>query len=120
MSKILIVDDEPDTVELMKSILEQHGFKITFAYNGKQCLKKIGTDKPDLVLLDIMMPETSGWDVYGKIRKINKGLKVVFVSVIEISDERKETLKREGISDYIMKPFTRDELVSKVKAVIQR
>ncbi len=119
MSKILIVDDEPDTVELMKMILEKEGFEILSANNEKECLEKIEKEKPDLILLDIMMPDMSGWDVYNKIRKNDRKTKVMFVSVVEISEERKKRLVNDGVSDYIMKPFTRDELVRKVKAVIQ-
>ena len=119
MPKILIVDDEPDTVELMKVILEKEGFEILSAGNEKECLEKIRKEKPDLILLDIMMPDMSGWEVYDKIRKNDRKTKVMFVSVVEISEERKKRLIKDGVSDYMMKPFTRDELVRKVKAVIQ-
>jgi len=89
------------------------------ANSGRECLEKIEKEKPDLVLLDIVMPDMSGWDVYGRIKKNSSDTKVMFVSVVEISQERRETLIREGLSDYITKPFTKDELVKKVKSVIR-
>jgi len=118
MAKILVVDNEPDTVDLIKSILERYGFHVTTAYNGRQCLEKHKKGKHDLILLDIMMPDMSGWEVYRKIRDRDKETKIAFVSVIEVSPERKESLKRNGISEYITKPFTSEELLQKVKAII--
>lgn len=118
MSRILVVDDEPDTVELMKSILTSSGYDVETAHNGKECLDKINDKKIDLVLLDIMMPDMSGWDVFGKIRKKKKNVKVAFVSIIEVSPERKKALIKQGLSDYIMKPFTKDILIKKVTEAI--
>jgi DNA-binding response OmpR family regulator len=65
-----------------------------------------------------MMPDMSGWDVFGRIMKMRAKPKVAFVSIIEVSPERKSTLMKQGLSDYIMKPFTKDEIVKKVKKVL--
>jgi len=119
MAKILHVDNEPDTLELAKMILEKAGHKVTGALSGRGCLEKLANEKFDLVLLDVMMPDMSGWDVFKQIMKNGKGQKVAFLSVIEVSGERKGKLREEGLADYILKPFTADELVKRVKAIVQ-
>jgi two-component system response regulator VicR len=116
--KILVVDDEPDTVELMKSILKSEGYSVEAAYNGRECLEKVKNVKVDLVLLDIMMPDMSGWDVFGHIMKMRTKPKVAFVSIIEVSTERRKALEKQGLTDYIMKPFTKDDIVKKVKKIL--
>ncbi|MBN2043109.1 MAG: response regulator [Candidatus Aenigmarchaeota archaeon] len=118
MTRILVVDDEPDTVDLVKSIMEGAGYKVETAYNGKECLAKVKKEKVDIVLLDIMMPDMSGWDVFGKIMKSKKKMKVAFISIIEVSPERKDALMKQGLKDYIMKPFTKDELLKRIKKMI--
>lgn len=114
----MVVDDEPDTVKLMSFILKSEGYQISTAYDGKECLKKLERERPDLVLLDIMMPGMSGWDVFEKIKKKHKKLKVAFVSVVEISPERKQALVNDGLTDYINKPFTKTELLERVKSIL--
>ncbi len=118
MGKILIVDDEPDTVGLVKAILKSKGFSVDTASNGKECLKKLEKNNTMLVLLDIMMPDMSGWEVLKRIKKKGKNLKVIFVSVVEITPERKDALLKEGLFDYINKPFTKDILIKKVADAI--
>jgi len=71
-SKIMVVDDEPDTVGLVTLVLESEGHEVIPAYNGKDALDMLNDTKPDLILLDIMMPDIDGWDVYRSIRKNNR------------------------------------------------
>lgn len=118
VKKILVVDDEPDTVVLVGSILRKAGYTIVTASSGSECLDVLKKEKPDLILLDIMMPDMSGYEVYGAIRKGDKMLKVAYLSVVDVSEERKQAMIREGLSDYITKPFTGDELVKKVNAIL--
>ena len=119
MAKIMSVDNDPNITTMVKKMLETEGYEVTTAMGGGECLEKLKKDKPDLLLLDAMMPDLSGWDVYWRIRKKDEELKVVFVSVMEVSPGRKKELIRDyGISDYVIKPFTRDELVSVVKRVL--
>ena len=118
--EIMIVDDEPDTVQLVKTILEGGGYAITEAYSGSECLEELKTDHPNLILLDIMMPDMSGWDTYDQIREKDKNVKVAFLSVIKVSNERKEKLVSEGLSDYITKPFTVDELLGRVGRILSK
>jgi len=118
--KIMVVDNEPDTVELVKAILEDGGYEVIKAYSGLECLKKVDTERPDLILLDIMMPDLSGWDVYNRLRKTDKEIKVSFLSAIEVSRERLEKLLQSGLSDYIIKPFTADELLERVGRILPK
>ncbi|HLC84025.1 MAG TPA: response regulator [Bacteroidia bacterium] len=120
MTEILVVDDNKDTVDLITTILEQYGFKVTRAYNGEEALKKISKKIPDLISLDIMMPGLSGWDVYERIKKdYDHDTKVIFLSALEISNQRKKQLEKEGVKDYIVKPFTSEQLIKNIQIALK-
>jgi len=119
MKKIMVVDNEPDIVDLTRTVLELGGYEVVPAYSGEECLQKIDKEQVDLVLLDIMMPGMSGWDVFNRIKKEKAEVKVAFMSVLEISDKRKDVLLQEGLSDYIMKPFEKDVLLDKVDKILK-
>jgi two-component system response regulator VicR len=119
MKKIMVVDNEPDIVDLTRTVLEIGGYNVIPAYSGEECLRKFEKEKVDLVLLDIMMPGMSGWDVFNHIKKKNNMIKIVFMSVLEISDKRKQVLLEEGLSDYIMKPFDKDSLLEKIDRILK-
>jgi len=116
--RILHVDDEPDTLEVVKTILEKEGYEVDSVLSGKDALKKVELDNYGLLLLDIMMPDMSGWDLFTRISEIKKEYKVVFLTVLAISESRLNQLKDHGVIDYIMKPFDRDELVAKVNKIM--
>jgi two-component system, OmpR family, response regulator VicR len=118
MKTVMVVDNEPETVALVKTILENKGYCVTTALSGKECLDAMKSKKQDLILLDIMMPDMSGWDVYQRIRKTDKRTKIAFLSAIEVSPERKKTLIKSGVSDYITKPFLPDDLVDRVSDLL--
>jgi CheY-like chemotaxis protein len=119
MKRIMVVDNEPDIVDLTRTVLEIGGYEVVPAYSGEECLDKLENDQVDLVLLDIMMPGMSGWDVFNRIKKNYDDLKVAFMSVLEISEKRKETLLNEGLSDYILKPFDKDTLLNTVDRILK-
>lgn len=119
MKKIMVVDNEPDIVDLTRTVLEIGGYEVVPVYSGEECLEKLEKVSVDLVLLDIMMPGMSGWDVFNRIKKSDKELKVAFMSVLEISEKRKETLLDEGLSDYILKPFDKDTLLDAVDRILK-
>lgn len=120
MKKIMVVDNEPDIVDLTRTVLELGGYSVVPSYSGEECLRKLEHDHVDLILLDIMMPGLSGWDVFNRIKKRYPEIKVAFMSVLEISDKRKQVLLDEGLADYIMKPFDKDSLLDAVDRILNQ
>ncbi len=119
MKKIMVVDNEPDIVDLTRTVLELGGYTVIPSYSGEEALRKLEKEKVDLVLLDIMMPGMSGWDVFNRIKKKSKEVKVAFMSVLEISEKRKQVLLDEGLADYIMKPFDKETLLMHVDNILK-
>ena len=118
--KIMIVDDEEGIVELVTAILEEEGYEVITAMDGKECLEKLKKVKPDLILLDMMMPGMSGREVCEKIRKNpkTKNLKIVFLTVARFSEMGKGVLKKLNVLDYITKPFDNKDLVRRIKNIV--
>lgn len=109
---ILVVDDEPDVRQSVRMILEMNGYDVTEAIDGDDCLKKIKEKKPDLILLDIMMPGTPVAEIVKQI----KDIKIAFMSVVRISDARKKGLTtQDNIVDFLQKPFNVSDLIERVK-----
>ena len=112
---ILVVDDEPDIRDSVKMILEVNGYNVYTAENGDDCLKKVKTVKPDLILLDIMMPGTPVSEVVKQI----KDIKIAFMSVVRISDARKKGLcTQDNIVDFFQKPFNVSDLIDRVELIL--
>ena len=112
---ILVVDDEPDIRESVKVILEMNGYSVVMAVDGDDCLAKVIEYKPDLILLDIMMPGTPVTDVVKQIPDI----KIAFMSVVRISDARKRGLcAQDNVVDFFQKPFNVTELVERVELIL--
>ncbi|OGJ21306.1 hypothetical protein A3K73_05635 [Candidatus Pacearchaeota archaeon RBG_13_36_9] len=118
MKKILYIEDNKDTAEAVKMILDVAGYDSQIASCGKDGLKIIEKENFDLILLDIMLPDMSGWDIFANLSKKGVKSKFAFLSAIPVSSERMEELKRAGISDYITKPFTKEDLIEKIKKMI--
>lgn len=120
-TKILIVDDEADIVELLKYNLEKEGYNCSTASNGKDALDKIEKVKPDLVLLDIMMPEMDGIETCRRIRQLDTVKNVYIVFLTARSEEYSELAGFEvGADDYITKPIKPRVLLSRIKAIMKR
>lgn len=116
--KILAVDDEQRMVRFIQLNLEQDGFQVITAYNGKDALEQVRTQLPDLILLDIMMPDINGFEVLRKIREVNN-VPVIMLTAKGEEDDRIQGLEL-GADDYITKPFSPRELVSRIRAVLRR
>ena len=116
--KILAVDDEKRMVRFIQLNLEQDGFQVITAYNGREALEQVRTQLPDLVLLDIMMPDIDGFEVLKKIREVST-VPVIMLTARGEEDDRVKGLEL-GADDYITKPFSPRELVSRIKAVLRR
>jgi two-component system response regulator VicR len=119
-NKIMVVDDEPDVVDLVKLVLESDGFDVVTAYSGKEALEKIDREMPDLVLLDIMMPQMDGWEVYSRIRANprTKDIPVAMLTAKSQSIDKMIGLHVVKVDDYITKPFGRSELLERVKRIL--
>jgi DNA-binding response OmpR family regulator len=115
---ILHVEDDPDIGMIIKLLFEKRGFKVFSVMNGEAALQMMKKEKIDLMLLDIMLPDMSGWDLYTKIRKVNKDVKVAFLSVIPVSKERIKDLQEHGVSDYITKPFDKNDLIARIEKIV--
>lgn len=113
--KVLVVDDEPDTLELVKLVLESGGFEVSLANSGSEAMAQIDIVKPDLVLLDIMMPDMDGWDVFRKIKEKNPGVPIAILTAKAQNIDKLLGLHVLKADDYITKPFGKNELISKVK-----
>lgn len=120
MSKILLVDDEPDILEFLKYNLEQEDFEVLTSTNGKDALKKILL-KPDLIILDIMMPEMDGFELYQQI-KSNKNFR--YIPIIFLTAKSGETNEIKGLdlgaSDYIQKPISPKKLIARIKSNLRK
>ena len=116
--RILAVDDEARMVRFIRLNLEHDGFQVVEAYNGTQALEQLRTNLPDLVLLDVMMPDIDGFEVLRMIRETNN-IPVIMLTAKGDEEDRIKGLEL-GADDYITKPFSPRELVSRVRAVLRR
>jgi DNA-binding response OmpR family regulator len=120
MKKILIIDDYPDNVFLLQDRLEKEGFEVIKAYHGETGIQKAVGEKPDLILLDIMMPDISGFDVC-KILTANQETKlipIILLTALTEADSLKQGLLA-GAFDYIKKPFNRTELIARINSALR-
>lgn len=102
----------------MKTILSQARFEVHVALTGKGGIRK-AKNNFDLILMDIMLPDMSGWGIYQTLRKKLKGAKFAFLSVIPVSTERMAELKKAGVADYITKPFKKNDLIARIKKALK-
>ena len=116
--KILVVDDERGLVRIIRLNLEHDGFVVFEAFKGAQAIQAIRDKLPDLVLLDVMLPDIDGFEVLKLIREVNS-VPVIMLTAKGEEDDRVRGLEL-GADDYITKPFSPRELVSRVKAVLRR
>ncbi len=113
--KILIVDDEPDTLESIKEVLEKEGFEVECANNGKECIEKANKTKHDLILIDIYMPSMSGEELFKALRKtINHLTPLAYITI-----KPKAEIDLKDVDGFIQKPFENRELISHVKNIIK-
>ena len=120
MTKILLVDDEPDIVEFLKYNLEQNGYNVIVGHDGLEALKKL-SENPDLIVLDIMMPHLDGYEVYQKIRENKKFRDVPIIFLTAKSGETDEIKGLElGASDFIQKPISPKKLIARIKLNLRK
>ncbi len=117
--RVLIVDDEPDLSESVAWRLEQAGFELEVASDGPAALKAVRTTRPDLILLDLVLPGMSGIDVLREIRRISEEVPVVLISGRSEEADRVVALEI-GADDFVLKPFSPRELVARIRALVRR
>ena len=116
--KILVVDDEPQITELLKSYLEREGYQVAVAADGEEALAMADAERPDLILLDLMLPKKNGFEVCREIRAFSR----VPIIMLTARDEEPDKIVglELGADDYITKPFSPREAVARVRAVLRR
>jgi len=117
--RILIVDDEPNIVTALEFLLEKRGYEVTVAVNGEEALAQVETFKPDLVLLDVMMPKVSGYEVCQRLRSDPRwqGIKIVMLSAKGREVEVSKGMSL-GADLYVTKPFSSAELVATIDRLL--
>ena len=120
--KVVCIEDELEMTELVKLILGRNKFEVTGAVGGEDGLKKIAEIQPDLVLLDLMMPEMDGWEVYQKMKasETMRDIPVIVVTAKAQSIDRVLGLHIARVNDYITKPFGPQELLDSVERVLNQ
>jgi DNA-binding response OmpR family regulator len=119
-SKVVVIEDDPEMINLVKLILKKEGFDVTGAMGGRDGLDAIEHLNPDLVLLDLMMPDIDGWEVY-QTMKASEGMKhipVIIITAKAQSIDKVLGLHIAKVDDYITKPFSPNELVASVRRVL--
>ncbi len=115
---ILIVDDEKRLVSLVESYLTQEGYRVSTAYNGREALTVAQKEKPDLIILDIMMPEMNGYD-FMRIHRTKHDTPIIMLTA-KVEDDDKIIGLELGADDYVVKPFKPRELMARVRNVLRR
>jgi len=118
---ILCIEDEPEMIDLIRLILGRRGFDVIGAAGGKEGLEKVRQNPPDLVLLDLMMPDMDGWEVYQQIKADDKtkNIPVIVVTAKAQSIDKVLGLHIAKVDDYIAKPFSPQELLESVDKVFE-
>lgn len=118
MPLILIIDDDAELCDLVRTLLVKDGYQVEIANDGQSGLEKVGQLEPDLILLDVMMPNMDGWEVCQQIRE-RSDAPIIFLSAMGAERDIVRGLKS-GADDYVPKPFRRNELVARIEAVLRR
>jgi DNA-binding response OmpR family regulator len=119
--KILIVDDEADILHFLELVLRERGFEVLTAATGKDAIDVARAARPDLVLLDIMMPQMDGWEVL-KLLRLDESTERIPVAMVSARTDPRDRVQglQEGAVDYICKPFALDDLLAKIDSIFQQ
>ena len=120
--RILCIEDEPEMIDLIRLILSRKGFEVSGAAGGQEGIYKIRNEKPDLILLDLMMPFMDGWEVYQQMKadEATKNIPVIVVTAKAQSIDKVLGLHIAKVDDYIAKPFSPKELIDSVERVFAK
>jgi DNA-binding response OmpR family regulator len=115
---VLVIDDEPDTITLLKQIFINNGFNVSGALSGKEALRKLVDVNPSIIILDLLMPEMDGMETLEEIHKVSN-VPVIILSAVDRKEDIVNAL-RAGTDDYVTKPFNNEELIARVHSVLRR
>jgi len=118
-TRILVVDDEPNITDLVGTALRYEGFEVEVAADGRSALAKGQSFRPELMVLDVMLPDLDGFDVIRRLRNERLPLSVVFLTARDATEDKVNGLTLGG-DDYVTKPFSIEELVARIRAVLRR
>jgi len=118
-ARLLVVDDEPNILELLSVALRFHGFEVATATNGLEAVTTARSFRPDLVVLDVMMPELDGFEVVRRLRGEGTRVPVLFLTAKDGTEDKVQGLTLGG-DDYVTKPFSLEEVVARIRAVLRR
>jgi len=117
--RVLVVDDEPNITELVAMALKYVGFDVATASSGRDALSSVGDFRPDLIVLDVMMPDLDGFEVCRRLRADGIRVPVVYLTARDATEDKVRGLTIGG-DDYVTKPFSLEELVARIRAVLRR
>ena len=118
-TRVLVVDDEPSIRELVQTVLKYEGFEVSTAADGRSALSELERFRPDLVVLDVMLPDLDGFEVCRRLRTQGSRVPVVFLTARDATEDKVRGLTLGG-DDYVVKLFSLDELVARTDAVLRR
>ena len=119
MRRILVVEDERNIVELVQLYLTNEGYEVLAAHDGREAIRLVRSEKPDLVVLDLMLPELDGFEVCRRLRQVGNDLPIIMLTARDDDVDKIVGLEL-GADDYVTKPFNPRELVARVRAVLRR
>ena len=122
MKKIYAVDDEKDLLFTIKQVIEFYNkdYKVTTLNSGKKLFQQLKKETPDLILLDIMIPDINGWDIHKKLKSTNKWNKIPVIFISAVADDTSKITANSIGDDFIEKPFGSDDLNQKIKNVLNK
>ena len=122
INRIIYIEDDPDMIDLVSLILNRRGFSVQGADGGVKGLELVISEVPDLVLLDLMMPDLDGWDVYQQMKAQAKtrNIPVIIITAKAQAIDRVLGLRIAKVDDYICKPFSPNELIASIDKIIEK
>jgi two-component system response regulator MprA len=118
-TRVLVVDDEPPVRDALERALSLEGYRVDLAEDGAQALKKVATEEPDVIVLDVLMPGVDGLETCRRLRAEGHGLPVLMLTARDAVSDRVDGLDA-GADDYLVKPFALEELLARLRALIRR
>ena len=119
LTRVLVVDDEESITQLVSTVLRYEGFQVETAADGRAAVQLARTFQPDIVVLDVMLPDLDGFEVYRRLANGSSAVPVLFLTARDSTEDRVHGLTL-GADDYVGKPFSLEELVARVRAVLRR